>query len=82
MLIVEYLEPPICEWCHTVFERRDTGRPRVFCCDRCKQAAYRLRVEDERRLVAYRNKFRQSVTKSPIVVSDRAARASCKTSRA
>ena len=65
MPIIEYLDAPICEWCHTVFERKNTGRPRVFCCDRCRVAACRFRAEDERRLALFRNSFGQNVTKRP-----------------
>jgi D12 class N6 adenine-specific DNA methyltransferase len=42
-LIQNTLNPPICEWCNTVFEVKLRGSHRRFCSERCKQSAYRVR---------------------------------------
>ena len=43
-LLVDDPNPPECVHCGTALIQPDTGRPRRFCCDACRQADYRDRV--------------------------------------
>jgi DNA adenine methylase len=52
----EMINPPICEWCNTIFEPKQRGFLPKFCSVRCRMAAHRSR-----------NIPSKNVTTSPIV---------------
>jgi endogenous inhibitor of DNA gyrase (YacG/DUF329 family) len=43
-LMVDDPNPPECVHCGTALVQPDTGRPRRFCSDACRQAEYRERI--------------------------------------
>ena len=45
-LMVDDPNPPECVHCGTALTQPDTGRPRRFCTDACRQAEYRERITD------------------------------------
>lgn len=61
--------PPICEWCNTVFEPKNRGEQQRFCGIRCKQAAYRYRNANSKIVTVHTPKNHNNGTEN-VTVSD------------